>query len=214
MSSKLPWGSGPCEAVASAVEVDNRPVDAVSRPETSVGAEGHSQRHPAACPPLPQRPARKPQQRRPPRHSSAKRRQRSPSRAPSREVDDLRRPPNILSVLPAFDITHPNWPPTYFVHPSGTIQFLRININSSLDSRHLESKLKLRALLTAVTKQQHRQTGAMSSTLLRTAPALRAALRSRAAAPAAVMASTSFVRGKATLPDLPCACFPPISISD
>lgn len=44
----------------------------------------------------------------------------------------------------------------------------------------------------------------MSSALLRTAPALRAGLRARAAKPAAAMASTSFVRGKATLPDLPC----------
>jgi len=45
----------------------------------------------------------------------------------------------------------------------------------------------------------------MSSALLRTTPALRAGLRARAAAkPIAAMASTSFVRGKATLPDLPC----------
>ena len=43
----------------------------------------------------------------------------------------------------------------------------------------------------------------MSSTLLRTAPALRSALRATAIKPAAAMASTSFVRGKATLPDLP-----------
>ncbi|KAL8369978.1 hypothetical protein RB595_000372 [Gaeumannomyces hyphopodioides] len=42
----------------------------------------------------------------------------------------------------------------------------------------------------------------MASTLLRTSPALRGALRSRAIRPAAAMASTSFVRGKATLPDL------------
>ncbi|EON95645.1 putative superoxide dismutase protein [Phaeoacremonium minimum UCRPA7] len=43
----------------------------------------------------------------------------------------------------------------------------------------------------------------MSSTLLRTSPALRSALRARALKPAAVAASTQFVRGKATLPDLP-----------
>ncbi|KAK0710378.1 Manganese/iron superoxide dismutase [Apiosordaria backusii] len=44
----------------------------------------------------------------------------------------------------------------------------------------------------------------MSSTLLRTVPALRGALRaSGAGKPAAALASTSFVRGKATLPDLP-----------
>lgn len=43
----------------------------------------------------------------------------------------------------------------------------------------------------------------MASTLLRTTPALRAGLRASAMKPAA-MASTSFVRGKATLPDLPC----------
>ncbi|KAM0334984.1 hypothetical protein ACHAQA_000018 [Verticillium albo-atrum] len=41
----------------------------------------------------------------------------------------------------------------------------------------------------------------MSSALLRSTPALRAALRTRAA-PAATLAGTSFVRGKATLPDL------------
>lgn len=47
----------------------------------------------------------------------------------------------------------------------------------------------------------------MASALLRTTPAVRAGLRAglRAASkPAAAMASTSFVRGKATLPDLPC----------
>ncbi|CAP61932.1 uncharacterized protein PODANS_5_1740 [Podospora anserina S mat+] len=43
----------------------------------------------------------------------------------------------------------------------------------------------------------------MSSTLLRTVPALRGALRASAVKPAAALASTSFVRGKATLPDLP-----------
>jgi len=44
----------------------------------------------------------------------------------------------------------------------------------------------------------------MSTTLLRSAaPALRGALRAGAMKPAAAMASTSFVRGKATLPDLP-----------
>ncbi|EJT82181.1 hypothetical protein GGTG_02155 [Gaeumannomyces tritici R3-111a-1] len=42
----------------------------------------------------------------------------------------------------------------------------------------------------------------MASTLLRTSPTLRGALRSRAMKPVAAMASTSFVRGKATLPDL------------
>lgn len=45
----------------------------------------------------------------------------------------------------------------------------------------------------------------MSSTLLRTVPALRGALRASGAPKAAgAMASTSFVRGKATLPDLAC----------
>jgi Fe-Mn family superoxide dismutase len=45
----------------------------------------------------------------------------------------------------------------------------------------------------------------MSSTLLRTTPALRAALgASGAVKRAGALASTSFVRGKATLPDLPC----------
>ncbi|KAK4204636.1 Manganese/iron superoxide dismutase [Triangularia verruculosa] len=44
----------------------------------------------------------------------------------------------------------------------------------------------------------------MSSTLLRTVPALRGALRaSGAVKPAVALASTSFVRCKATLPDLP-----------
>ncbi|KFH41747.1 Superoxide dismutase [Mn]-like protein [Hapsidospora chrysogenum ATCC 11550] len=44
----------------------------------------------------------------------------------------------------------------------------------------------------------------MASTLLRTTPALRAGLRASAARPAAAaIASTTFVRGKATLPDLP-----------
>ncbi|PKS13112.1 hypothetical protein jhhlp_000454 [Lomentospora prolificans] len=43
----------------------------------------------------------------------------------------------------------------------------------------------------------------MSSSLLRTTPALRAALRTGAARPVAALAGTSFVRGKATLPDLP-----------
>ncbi|KAK1975681.1 iron/manganese superoxide dismutase domain-containing protein [Colletotrichum cereale] len=43
----------------------------------------------------------------------------------------------------------------------------------------------------------------MSSTLLRSAPVLRTALRAGAAKPAAAaMVSTSFVRGKATLPDI------------
>jgi Fe-Mn family superoxide dismutase len=45
----------------------------------------------------------------------------------------------------------------------------------------------------------------MSSTLLRTVPALRGALRaSGAPKAAAALASTTFVRGKATLPDLSC----------
>ncbi len=44
----------------------------------------------------------------------------------------------------------------------------------------------------------------MSSTLLRTVPALRGALRAGAVRPAASMAGMTFVRGKATLPDLPC----------
>ncbi|KAL1838635.1 hypothetical protein VTK73DRAFT_4274 [Phialemonium thermophilum] len=43
----------------------------------------------------------------------------------------------------------------------------------------------------------------MSSTLLRTVPALRAGLRAGAAKPAAALSGTSFVRTKATLPDLP-----------
>jgi len=43
----------------------------------------------------------------------------------------------------------------------------------------------------------------MSATLLRTSAAARATLRAQASKRAASMASTSFVRGKATLPDLP-----------
>ncbi|KAL1851105.1 Superoxide dismutase [Mn], mitochondrial [Diaporthe australafricana] len=42
----------------------------------------------------------------------------------------------------------------------------------------------------------------MSATLLRSTPALRGALRAQAAKPIMGMASTQFVRGKATLPDL------------
>lgn len=44
----------------------------------------------------------------------------------------------------------------------------------------------------------------MASALLRTTPALRAGLRASVAKPAFAAAGTSFVRGKATLPDLPC----------
>jgi len=43
----------------------------------------------------------------------------------------------------------------------------------------------------------------MSVTLLRTTPAVRSALRAGGAKKAASMASTSFIRAKATLPDLP-----------
>ncbi|KAI0454207.1 iron/manganese superoxide dismutase domain-containing protein [Xylaria acuta] len=43
----------------------------------------------------------------------------------------------------------------------------------------------------------------MATTLLRTAPSARAALRASSVKPAAALVSTSFVRGKATLPDLP-----------
>ncbi|RAL68234.1 hypothetical protein DID88_008937 [Monilinia fructigena] len=43
----------------------------------------------------------------------------------------------------------------------------------------------------------------MSTTLLRTSTAARSALRASSSKRAASMASTSFVRGKATLPDLP-----------
>lgn len=43
----------------------------------------------------------------------------------------------------------------------------------------------------------------MASALLRSTPALRAGLRARST-PLAAMATTSFVRTKATLPDLPC----------
>jgi len=43
----------------------------------------------------------------------------------------------------------------------------------------------------------------MSTTLFRTTPAVRSALRAGASKRAASVASTSFVRGKATLPDLP-----------
>jgi hypothetical protein len=52
----------------------------------------------------------------------------------------------------------------------------------------------------------------MSTTLLRTAPALRGALRASITKPAAAMASTSFVRGKATLPDLQCPSTSPLPI--
>lgn len=44
----------------------------------------------------------------------------------------------------------------------------------------------------------------MSATLLRTTPVVRSALRAGASKRAASVAATSFVRGKATLPDLPC----------
>jgi len=44
----------------------------------------------------------------------------------------------------------------------------------------------------------------MSATLMRTAPVLRAAARASGAVKPMAMASTSFVRGKATLPDLSC----------
>ena len=47
----------------------------------------------------------------------------------------------------------------------------------------------------------------MASTLLRSSPAVRAGLRAATTKPMAAMASTSFVRGKATLPDLPCKQF-------
>ncbi|KEZ40734.1 hypothetical protein SAPIO_CDS8679 [Scedosporium apiospermum] len=43
----------------------------------------------------------------------------------------------------------------------------------------------------------------MSFSLLRTTPALRAALRAGAARPVAALSGTSFARGQATLPDLP-----------
>lgn len=46
----------------------------------------------------------------------------------------------------------------------------------------------------------------MSATLFRSSTAARAALRAGAARKVAGIASTSFVRGKATLPDLPCEC--------
>lgn len=45
------------------------------------------------------------------------------------------------------------------------------------------------------------------ASLLRTS-ALRAGLRARAAKPMVAMASITFVRGKATLPDLSCENFP------
>lgn len=48
----------------------------------------------------------------------------------------------------------------------------------------------------------------MSTTLLRTSTAARAALRASSSKRAASMASTSFIRGKATLPDLPCQFLP------
>lgn len=44
----------------------------------------------------------------------------------------------------------------------------------------------------------------MSATLFRTSAAARSALRLGVSKRAAAIASTSFVRGKATLPDLPC----------
>lgn len=48
----------------------------------------------------------------------------------------------------------------------------------------------------------------MSATLFRSTPAIRSALRAGASKRAAGVASTSFVRGKATLPDLPCTLNP------
>jgi Fe-Mn family superoxide dismutase len=47
----------------------------------------------------------------------------------------------------------------------------------------------------------------MSTSLFRAAPAVRSALKAATASKAAGVASTSFVRGKATLPDLPCMYF-------
>lgn len=44
----------------------------------------------------------------------------------------------------------------------------------------------------------------MSASLFRTAPALRAATRAGVSKPVAAFATTSFVRTKATLPDLSC----------
>lgn len=48
----------------------------------------------------------------------------------------------------------------------------------------------------------------MSATLFRSSPAIRSALRAGASNRAAGVASTSFVRGKATLPDLQCKLEP------
>ncbi|KAF5528765.1 superoxide dismutase Fe-Mn family, partial [Fusarium mexicanum] len=53
----------------------------------------------------------------------------------------------------------------------------------------------------------------MASALLRSTPALRAGLRARST-PLAAMATTSFVRNKATLPDLPCTTPPTPIIPD
>lgn len=48
----------------------------------------------------------------------------------------------------------------------------------------------------------------MSAALLRSTPALRGAMRATAVKPVMGMASTQFVRGKATLPDLSCKPLP------
>jgi superoxide dismutase, Fe-Mn family len=53
----------------------------------------------------------------------------------------------------------------------------------------------------------------MASALLRSTPALRAGLRARST-PLAAMATTSFVRNKATLPDLPCTFSHTLTIFD
>lgn len=60
------------------------------------------------------------------------------------------------------------------------------------------------AQLASIPSHTFRRNCKMSATLLRSTPALRGALRAGAAKPVMGMASTQFVRGKATLPDLSC----------
>jgi Fe-Mn family superoxide dismutase len=52
----------------------------------------------------------------------------------------------------------------------------------------------------------------MSATLFRSSPAVRSALKAGASKRAAGVASTTFVRGKATLPDLQCKLDLPLSL--
>lgn len=77
-------------------------------------------------------------------------------------------------------------------------------IRLSIDQQHLLF-LKLQfSHNTLQTLQSQFQTTIMSTTLFRTSSAAKSALRAGASKRAVSVATTSFIRGKATLPDLPC----------